>query len=77
MQLKSGRSAERGEEGTRMESEMVVAGAIIDSWIEPTQAETDRTRLVLQVAPRAAEGFGYRRSRAIAGARPIVAGRFE
>ena len=35
-----------------MESETVVSGAIIDSWIEPTQAENVRTRLVLQVAPR-------------------------
>jgi hypothetical protein len=35
-----------------MESEMVVSGAIIDSWLEPTQAESDTTRLVLQVAPR-------------------------
>ena len=35
-----------------MDSEMVVAGAIIDSWIEPTQAKADTTRLVLQVAPR-------------------------
>jgi hypothetical protein len=39
-------------EGARMESEMVVSGAIIDSWLEPTQAESDTTRLVLQVAPR-------------------------
>jgi len=35
-----------------MESEMVITGAIVDSWIEPTQAKTDGTRLVLQVAPR-------------------------
>lgn len=35
-----------------MESEMVVAGAIVDSWIESTQASSDATRLVLQVAPR-------------------------
>ena len=35
-----------------MGSEMVVSGAIIDSWIEPTQAADDATRLVLQVAPR-------------------------
>jgi hypothetical protein len=42
----------RSGEGARMESEMVVSGAIIDSWLEPTQAESDTTRLVLQVAPR-------------------------
>jgi hypothetical protein len=35
-----------------MDSEMVVTGAIIDSWLEPTQAKSDTTRLVLQVAPR-------------------------
>jgi hypothetical protein len=35
-----------------MESEMVVSGAIVDSWIEPTQTSSDTTRLVLQVAPR-------------------------
>jgi hypothetical protein len=40
------------EENQRMESELVVSGAIIDSWIEPTEAATDGTRLVLQVAPR-------------------------
>ena len=39
-------------EGARMESEMVVSGAIVDSWLEPKQAESDTTRLVLQVAPR-------------------------
>jgi hypothetical protein len=35
-----------------MESEMVVSGAIVDSWIESGQAPSDATRLVLQVAPR-------------------------
>ncbi len=35
-----------------MESEMVVSGAIVDSWIESTQTSSDATRLVLQVAPR-------------------------
>ena len=35
-----------------MESEMVVAGAIVDSWIESTHASSAATRLVLQVAPR-------------------------
>jgi hypothetical protein len=35
-----------------MESEMVVTGAIVDSWVESTEATSDGTRLVLQVAPR-------------------------
>ena len=41
-----------GEESARMESEMVVTGEIIDSWIEPTAAASATNRLVLQVAPR-------------------------
>jgi hypothetical protein len=52
MKLNSGELCEQREGGARMESEMVVAGAIIDSWIEPTQSHDDTTRLVLQVAPR-------------------------
>jgi hypothetical protein len=52
MDLDNGQSSEWREESSRMESEMVVSGAIIDSWVESTQARTDRTRLVLQVAPR-------------------------
>ena len=52
MKLNSGMSGERREESAWMESEMVVSGEIIDSWIEPTQAKADTTRLVLQVAPR-------------------------
>jgi hypothetical protein len=52
MKLNSGKSAEQREESVRMESEMVVTGAIVDSWIEPTQSHDDTTRLVLQVAPR-------------------------
>jgi hypothetical protein len=35
-----------------MESEMVVTGAIVDSWVESTRATSNGTRLVLQVAPR-------------------------
>jgi len=35
-----------------MESEMVVTGAIVDSWVEPAGAADERGRLVLQVAPR-------------------------
>jgi hypothetical protein len=34
------------------EMEMVVKGAIIDSWIERTSADGDGSRLVLQVAPQ-------------------------
>jgi hypothetical protein len=52
MQGKAIESGDWIEENYRMESELVVAGAIIDSWIEPTQADADATRLVLQVAPR-------------------------
>ena len=35
-----------------MESEMVVTGAIIDSWVEPPGMAGDASRLVLQVAPK-------------------------
>jgi hypothetical protein len=35
-----------------MESEMVISGAIVDSWMEPTDSPPDGSRLVLQVAPR-------------------------
>jgi hypothetical protein len=35
-----------------MEAEMIVSGAIVDSWVEPTRTPADGTRLVLQVAPR-------------------------
>jgi hypothetical protein len=35
-----------------MESEMVISGAIVDSWMEPADSLPDRSRLVLQVAPR-------------------------
>jgi hypothetical protein len=35
-----------------MESEMVVTGAIVDSWVESANAASDGARLVLQVAPR-------------------------
>jgi hypothetical protein len=35
-----------------MNSEMVVNGAIIDSWVEPSGTMDDSSRLVLQVAPR-------------------------
>jgi hypothetical protein len=35
-----------------MESEMVVRGAIVDSWVEPSGETSDAARLVLQVAPK-------------------------
>jgi len=35
-----------------MDAEIVVTGAIIDSWVEPAGAARDQTRLVLQVAPK-------------------------
>jgi len=34
-----------------MDSEMVVSGAIVDSWVEPS-GESEVSRLVLQVAPK-------------------------
>ncbi len=42
-----------GLEGdNRMESEMIISGAIVDSWVESAQATSSGPRLVLQVAPR-------------------------
>jgi len=35
-----------------MDSELVVNGAIIDSWVEPARSIGGEARLVLQVAPR-------------------------
>jgi hypothetical protein len=35
-----------------MESEIVVNGAIVDSWVEPAGSVGSASRLVLQVAPR-------------------------
>ena len=35
-----------------MESEMVVNGAIIDSWVETSGVSDDNSRLVLQIAPK-------------------------
>ena len=35
-----------------MESEMVVTGAIVDSWVESADSAVTGGRLVLQVAPR-------------------------
>jgi hypothetical protein len=41
-----------GGEEQEMDTEIVVTGAIIDSWVEPSGALRDASRLVLQVAPR-------------------------
>jgi hypothetical protein len=35
-----------------MESEVVLSGAIVDSWVEPAGSTGTDSRLVLQVAPR-------------------------
>jgi hypothetical protein len=35
-----------------MDSEILVTGAIVDSWVEPAGPVGDAARLVLQVAPR-------------------------
>jgi len=40
-----------GEEGSVMDREMVVTGAIVDSWVEPAGLPRDGSRLILQVAP--------------------------
>src|SRR5262249_28614228 len=40
------------KEDNRMESEMVITGAIVDSWVESAEAPSSGPRLVLQVAPR-------------------------
>jgi hypothetical protein len=48
----SGRLRSLGGEELGMDSEMVVTGAIIDSWVEPSGVWDDASRLVLQVAPQ-------------------------
>ena len=35
-----------------MESEIVLNGAIVDSWVEPAGTSGETSRLVLQVAPK-------------------------
>jgi len=35
-----------------MESEIILNGAIVDSWVEPAGSTREDSRLVLQVAPR-------------------------
>jgi hypothetical protein len=42
---------ETDEEEPRMDTEMVVTGAIVDSWVEPSGKLDDASRLFLQVAP--------------------------
>jgi hypothetical protein len=42
----------QGEEERGMEAEMVVTGAIVDSWVEPSGTLDDCSRLYLQVAPK-------------------------
>jgi hypothetical protein len=43
---------DQSAEGKEMDAEIVVTGAIIDSWVEPPGAAGDHFRLVLQVAPK-------------------------
>jgi hypothetical protein len=45
-------SGHRNEEIPRMETEMVVNGAIVDSWVESARTALRGARVVLQVAPR-------------------------
>lgn len=40
------------EEGLGMEPEVMVSGAIVDSWVESSGERDDGSRLVLQVAPK-------------------------
>lgn len=39
-----------------MNTETVVTGAIVDSWVEPSGPPAEAARLVLQVAPRGKPG---------------------
>jgi hypothetical protein len=41
-----------GGEERNMDTEIVVRGAIVDSWMEPPGSSGDGSRLVLQVAPQ-------------------------
>jgi hypothetical protein len=43
---------EQGEGVLDMDADMVVTGAIIDSWVEPAGSFREDSRLVLQVAPQ-------------------------
>jgi hypothetical protein len=48
----SGVRLDVGEEEPAMDTEFVVTGAIVDSWVEPSGAVDEASRLVLQVAPK-------------------------
>jgi hypothetical protein len=39
-----------------MDSDMVVTGSIVDSWVEPAGPPRDGSRVVLQVAPQGRPG---------------------
>lgn len=39
-----------------MESELVVTGTLVDSWVEPAGPAAEASRLVLQVRPRGRPG---------------------
>jgi hypothetical protein len=41
-----------GEEGRTVDTEIIVTGAIVDSWVEPPGTSNEAARLVLQVAPQ-------------------------
>jgi len=46
------RFSEGGEEQEMMDREIMLTGAIVDSWVERPAASCDGSRLVLQVAPK-------------------------
>jgi hypothetical protein len=52
MQSLVGENREAPEESTGTESELFVAGAIVDSWVESETSADAGALLVLQVAPR-------------------------
>lgn len=52
MQSRVGRNCGAPEESIGTESEVLVAGAIVDSWVECARSADAGARLVLQVAPR-------------------------
>ena len=68
----------RREESIRMESEMVVTGAIVDSWVETSGPASLGGRVGLASrSSREAEGPGDRGGRVVAGPRPDLAGGSE
>jgi hypothetical protein len=52
LNLASEDGLDSGVEEQAMDTEMVVMGAIVDSWVEPSGALDEASRLVLQVAPK-------------------------